>query len=322
MNMTISDYIDAAALYINALPSIHKSAATERNYTRILESFGDFLITREQAEKAPITAETIVSWRVFLREESEKKSNTIRQYLIVLHAFFEWALRCGKISENPVKKEEIPPPEKIKYDLLSEDEIRRVLLEEQKDNHKVNVRDRAIVTLLILSGIRSAELRALRLADVDFGEETLTIPKGKGGKSRVAPFPALAAMRLRDYLKSGDRPGGLSVDSPLFGTLADDTGHKNVKNAWKPFSSAGLHRLVASYVERLTGHGHIGTHDLRHAFASYASLSGVTTRDISLSMGHASQMTTERVYIDVLNANKAPKSVSAALNSALNALQS
>ena len=69
------------------------------------------------------------------------------------------------------------------------------------------------------------------------------------------------------------------------------------------------------YVEKHTGHSGIGSHDLRHAYASYASHRGVPTRLLSLSMGHASETTTSKIYISVLDKQRAAMVVNGAFDS-------
>jgi integrase len=67
-------------------------------------------------------------------------------------------------------------------------------------------RDRAMVLAMVLGGLRSAEVRSLRLADVDFGLRRLRV-MGKGGKERAIPIdPALFA-ELAGYLREERPPG-------------------------------------------------------------------------------------------------------------------
>jgi integrase len=70
-------------------------------------------------------------------------------------------------------------------------------------------RDRAIVLLMLLGGLRSGEVRRLRLADVDQGQRRVRV-EGKGGKERVVPVDGLFFSGLAAYL-ARERPSGLTT---------------------------------------------------------------------------------------------------------------
>jgi integrase/recombinase XerC len=63
-------------------------------------------------------------------------------------------------------------------------------------------RDRAIVLLMLLGGLRASEVRSLRLADVDVGMRQVTVT-GKGGKQRMVPVDRAFFTELGSY--SADR---------------------------------------------------------------------------------------------------------------------
>jgi integrase len=72
---------------------------------------------------------------------------------------------------------------------LSADE-RTALLRaaERQSSALLAFRDRAILSLLVFTGLRRSELLALRLSSVDLGEGTLRVESGKGRKSRLLPL--------------------------------------------------------------------------------------------------------------------------------------
>ena len=67
-------------------------------------------------------------------------------------------------------------------------------------------RDRAIVLLMLLGGLRAAEVRSLRLADVDMGMRRVRV-LGKGRRERVVPVDAAFFNELAVYLRR-ERPAG------------------------------------------------------------------------------------------------------------------
>ncbi|WP_201406906.1 tyrosine-type recombinase/integrase, partial [Mycobacterium intracellulare] len=70
-------------------------------------------------------------------------------------------------------------------------------------------RDRAMVLVMLLGGLRSAEARGLLLADVDMGRRRLRVI-GKGGKERHVPVDAAFFTELAAYLR-WERPPGLAT---------------------------------------------------------------------------------------------------------------
>lgn len=307
--MNRTEYTTAAEAYISALPSLKKSDCTARSYKMILRTFAEHL-TSESAEQ--ITPLSVVSFR---RDLSERvKTNTVAHYLTVLHGFFEWARRVGLEQQNPVPTEEIPKAERIDYDLPTLDEISELLVCKRPRGtfEKNTCRNRAIVLLLLQSGVRSDELRSLTPDDLDFEKHVVRIKHGKGDKYREAPFPALAREAVAEYLKA--RSPALARTDYLFGSSVESDGRTEQPGVWHKMTSAALLGLVKRYVKNATGRDNVGVHDLRHAFASYASNKGVSTRNISLCLGHASESITERVYISILDKSKAPTTVNAALD--------
>lgn len=313
--MNRTEYNNFSAQYINTLPSLKKSDLTIRSYKMVLSKFGEYLNGLNDGEQQ-ITEITIVNFRSALYSAGVK-TNSIANYLIILHGFFEWAIRMKLVNTNPVEIEEIPKQQEVEHDILSLDEIKKVLTDiPPYINRKTALRNRAIVVLLVQVGLRNAELRTLPLSALDFENGCIKIMHGKGDKQRIVAFPALSRQLVQEYLKSGVRPSNLSPDNYLFGTDADESGHSTDGKIWKAFSSMGLLTLVNRYTRLCCGH-QVGVHALRHCAASYWDNLGVKMRDIQTALGHSSIQTTERIYTHILNKSKAANLINQAFDSAL-----
>lgn len=300
--MTYSEYKQKKDEFLSLIPTLNLSEATGNAYKAVLEDFGAHL---EQTEGAADAASLEV-WRAEKRKTV--KANTVNHYFVLLGRFFDWA-GC---EQNPAKELGKAKGEEIKLDLLTLDEIQILL--DVKARTDTDKRNRAIMLLLMQTGIRNSELRNLSLEDLDFENGVIEVREGKGGKSRFVAFPVLAKQAVQAYLLSGVRPLDISAAEPLFGSCADEDGRRG-RTAWHPFSRAHITALMKRYVEKHTGHSGIGSHDLRHAYASYASHRGVPTRLLSLSMGHASETTTSKIYISVLDKQRAAMVVNGAFDS-------
>ena len=309
--MTRTEYTQAKDKYLAFLPSSKAdSINTLNNYTRVLNDFERYLQAKI-AHENDISTVDVLGYRAAIRERGAAQ-NTARQYLTDLSAFFTWCVRVKLIDESPVSPEDIPEAKEIEYTLLTRDEI-DALLEYRPGGAKLGARNRAIITILLQSGLRNSELRALTLSDLDFERGTITVRHGKGDKSRLAPFPALSREAVKEYLTSGYRPSDAPESAYLFGTFADENGLSNGDNAqeWHEMGSNALNDVVKRYVKRVTGK-EVHAHTLRHAAASLWDDLGAPMRTIQNGLGHSSVRTTERIYVTVLNKHKAAEDLTAA----------
>jgi integrase/recombinase XerD len=160
--------------------------------------------------------------------------------------------------------------------ILSEAEINRLV------GAEVDPRARAALRLLYFTGIRNAELCALRRRDLTpsrkGGGEARIV--GKGSKVRTVAVPA-ALWRELDELQPGAK-----ADAPVI--PARDGG---------PIQPRALHRLVRRAARR-AGLAAVSPHWLRHAHASHALDRGAAPHVVQQSLGHASLATTTR-YLHV-----------------------
>jgi len=138
-----------------------------------------------------------------------------------------------------------------------------------RDAEPLGLRNAAVLELAYSCGLRSAELVALDLGDVDLDREHVHV-KGKGGKERLVPLGEEAAWRVGLWLRDG-RPA-----------LARDASDAL-------FLSVRGRRLDTSVLRRLLRH----PHRLRHAYATHLLEGGADLRTIQELLGHASLSTTQ-----------------------------
>jgi len=145
------------------------------------------------------------------------------------------------------------------------------------------LRDRAIVAVGLLAGLRRAELAALEWRDIDFDSGVINVRHGKGDKQRD---PAVFSGAALDALKAWqlEQPRGYKfafVGLRRGGTFTGD----------KPMDTSAIWRVVTAAAEA-AGIGHLAPHDLRRTLATELLATGMSIPDVQAQLGHENAATT------------------------------
>jgi site-specific recombinase XerD len=163
----------------------------------------------------------------------------------------------------------------------------RQLLSSLKGDHSSAIRDRAIILLLAVYGLRAGEVAGLRLEDFDWERELLRVGRPKQRKAQEYPLVRSVGDAVIHYLRKV-RPA--SQHCEVFLTC---------RAPYRPLHSGTLWPVVAL---RLRGLGvelpHYGPHCLRHACATRLLHQGLSLKEISDHLGHTNPETT-RIYAKV-----------------------
>jgi len=166
------------------------------------------------------------------------------------------------------------------------DEVGR-MLEESMGEDAASLRDHAIMLLLSVYGVRSGEVRRLRLEDIDWPLEQIRIVRSKSGREETVPLEPSVGNAIVRYLREG-RP--TSDRREVFLTL---------RAPYRPLSAGGLYHVVEHYLTRVCSPGRgRGPHALRHACARRLVESGRTFKEVGDHLGHRNPDST-RVYAKV-----------------------
>lgn len=154
-------------------------------------------------------------------------------------------------------------------------------------NRPADVRDRAILVLLAIYGLRESEVARLRLDDIDWEHDRLRVPRAKRREPQIYPLVASLGDALIRYLQSVRRR---SPHREVFLTLVSPHG---------PLSPSGLYDMVSARLKSLNVQcAHHGPHSLRHACAARLVAEGLSLKEIGDHLGHRSSAAT-RVYAKV-----------------------
>lgn len=137
-------------------------------------------------------------------------------------------------------------------------------------------RDIAILNLMLFCGLRSCEVLALELDDVDLDDCQLRV-RGKGGKERMNPMSSFVIMSLRKYLNH-ERPDWCS-HSKCFVVLKGS-------RRGQPMTPAGLRRFFR-YRRKVLKLPSGNAHCFRHTFCTNLIRQGVSLPVVQKLMGHS-----------------------------------
>lgn len=302
---SLQDVERARKAYLSSCKANGLSEGTVANYERITNKYLDYVNANGYTEAS---IASVNDWKVSL-SEAGVKITTINLYMGCLKSFFEWAVELEMVGKSPVIPTLMPSKKAVNVErkkpytkLLTADEFQSILAcNRPKGVPEIKwKRNRAILSVFLTAGLRNSELRDLRLRDLSFEKGTITVEKGKGGKSRMCAFPQIAQEIVREYLESGYRPNNLGADDFVFGTNED---------GWKQFDRFTLSQLVQRNIRLITGRDDCRSHSLRHANASWLLSNGLNMDSLSALMGHSSTAVTQ-IYAERLN----PTSVSEEAN--------
>lgn len=148
-------------------------------------------------------------------------------------------------------------------------------------------RDRAIVTLMLVCGLRCAEVLALNISDVDSLTSRLTV-LGKGNKERMVPLPEQVWRIVEKYIET-ERPVRSKEDAIFLVQKGPRRGMR--------MSLEGL-RGVFRYNRAASGISHANAHRFRHTFGRNMAAAGVSLPTLQKLLGHSDHRTTIK-YINL-----------------------
>lgn len=213
---------------------------------------------------------------------------TVQKQATALRTFFHYAeqrgwCRCG--LANAIKAPRIYRHETLPFSPTWEDVQR--LIAGANSNAQKDIRDRAILLLLAVYGLRAGEVRKLQLDDLDWERELLHIKRVKQGPVQQLPLSHTVGDAVLRYLRevrpqSALREVFLTLRAPL-----------------RPLTSQAIAAVVTKRWRPLdVTLEHYGPHSLRHACATRLINEGVSLKEIGDQLGHR-DLDTTRIYAKV-----------------------
>ena len=239
-----------------------------------------------------ITKDIIIDYQNNLVEQKNRKgeplSNSTKIFkLKSIKKFFLYLVKNDYLLNDPSSAITMPKQErKLIRNVLTEKEVFE-LLANSKLTNPISIRNRAIIELFYGCGIRTSELCNLRIEDVDLQEQTVTVVKGKGGKSRLIPIGQYSCYYIKLYLKK--------ARNKLLKYQKKDPGKLFLSYRGKPFNKTSINKNVIRQVLRNVNiKKHVSCYTFRHSVATHLLKNNVDIMYIAQLLGHSSLKTTQQ----------------------------
>ena len=290
--LPFDNYLNQYIRYLRLEQGLSQNTIKSRNY--IIQ---DFLINinninREFSELTPLIVDEIL---IKKHNEHGYSRNTVQNHASVIRSFLNYAESqnwCQTNLANSIKSPRVYSQESLPYS-PNWDDVKQVL--EISNEHPTEVRNRAIVMLLAIYGLRCSEVIRLCLEDLDWKNELLHIRRSKDSKNQVFPLSKSVGEAILCYLKTV-RQNNCSLREVFL----------CMRSPYRPLTTSAIYQIVSRKLKPLNLNiKHHGPHALRHACATRLINEGVRLEEIRDYLGHKGIETT-RIYtkVDLANLRK------------------
>ena len=265
--------------FINYLSSERRlSQNTIISYSNDLDQFHCFLnehfnITSQISE---VSFHIVRSWVANLFENGVQP-RSINRKISTLKSFFKYLEREELIDANPMLKVVGPKASKNLPLFVKENEIKLLLEEVTFDSGFIGKRDKLIIEIFYLTGMRLTELINIKLTDLDFHNKSIKVI-GKRNKERIIPLSDSILTSIQSFIYEFDLKEFLITNSK---------GNK--------VYSKLVYRVVRKYLSKITSINKKSPHILRHTFATHMLNNGADINAIKDLLGH-SNLNATQVY--------------------------
>ena len=281
MNQLIKDYQD----YIIKKGLTIKTA---KNYTYDVKTFNKWLISKESTLKT-YNRYHILKYLEYMKDTL--KTSTINKKINSLYHFNQYLIE-KEIQDSLVifnDKDRIKETGNKQVEVFTEAQQEHLLFHLHKDD--IDIRLKAVILLLIFTGIRARELINIKLKDIDYLVNDLIVT-GKGNKNRTIPLKPIVTKAVKEYISQERIKSKYAKDSDyLFVT----------ERAKKP--SRDTIRLWIKPLEKVIN-TKIYPHKFRHTLATNLINKGIEISTVASILGHSDIQTTIDYYVHISKENK------------------
>lgn len=274
--------IDQFVAYLHNIKET--STNTELSYRRDLKKVIAFLRARNLTEWVDVSEEDLKAYIASMGEQHFAAA-TISRNIASIKALFHFMAQEGIVKKDITDGLKAPKIEKKMPEILTMDEVIRLLEQPSGNSHK-EIRDKAMLELLYATGIRVTELITLKVSDVNLPMSFIICRDAH--KERVIPFGKAAKEALVRYLTE--------AREQMIEDKSSDILFCNFSGA--PMSRQGFWKLIKFYAKKAGITADITPHTLRHSFAAHLVENGADLRSVQEMLGH-SDISTTQIYANM-----------------------
>lgn len=262
------------------------SANTRDSYLRDVQYFLEYIKT--MGLSSPVNAdEAVIEEYVEHLRECGRSITTVSRNVSSVRCFYKFLVFSGAIIKNPTRGVKLEKAQKRLPQVLSGEEIDRLLSRPMLSEAK-GCRDKAMLELLYATGIRVSELINLNVSSINLRTGTLSCQGSKG--SRTIPVHTSAIVAVSDYI--------YRMRSIIVSEQSGDALFVNLNGS--RLTRQGFWKIVKGYAAEAGITKELTPHTLRHSFALHLLENGASVKDIQTMMGHADISSTQ-VYVQLLD---------------------
>lgn len=258
------------------------SEYTVRSYKNDLFQFAGFLSEdSSDGEVFKADYQEVRSWIVSLME-SGISPRSVNRKISSLKSYYKFLLRQGIVNHDPMSKVVSPKSKKRLPEFVEADPL--ALLLDQIDIWEgyEGLRDRHMIEMLYLTGMRSSELVHLKIENFQLSGLGIKV-LGKRNLERIIPVTAEFANQIRSYLEMRNAFfSDIEISSGYFLTIKGN-----------PIYPKLVYRVVKKYLSLVTTIEKKSPHILRHTFATHMLNKGADINTIKELLGHANLSATQ-----------------------------
>ena len=274
---------DSIAKFLDYLKYEKRSSEnTVTAYEGDLAQFETYL--KENFKEVKILETEPVMVRAWMMEllEKELTARTVNRKVSALRAFFRYHVKLKNVKTNPMEAVTSPKVKKRLPQFVEEEDMENLFSEELFQDTFEGWRDRLVIELFYMTGMRLSELTNIRRNDIDLYTCTVKV-LGKRNKERIIPFsPRMKEVILKYFSLFDEKYPEIPKNYYIF----------VAPNCNKIYPKA-VYRIVRKYLDLVTTIDKRSPHVLRHTFATHMLNHGADINAIKEILGHASLAATQ-----------------------------
>jgi integrase/recombinase XerC len=224
----------------------------------------------------------IRSWIVTLFERNISK-RSIRRKLATLSTYYKYLKRKKLISSNPIEKVVAPKFNGSLPSFIKNHEMEELLGKTDFGEGFESLRDKLILAVFYMTGMRRSEMISLHVKDIDSGISYFKVT-GKRSKQRLIPIASALKSLLSQYLDAR-------------ASLLSETGEVSpfifITSKGKQVYPNLIYRIVTKYIGYVSTNTKKNPHTLRHSFATNMMNNGADLNIIKEILGHSNLQATQ-----------------------------